>query len=155
VAETMIVNGPARLVECIAWVTALFRKHKHLKLTVTFGKDRTEAQNRLWFSMYKRIGETLDGWDVESARSYCKLHCGVQIMLNTSEAFRDGWYESMVGLSYETKLRLMGNCNLYGPDGFPVTRLFNRQQGIMYTDRIVSEFGPQGVVFDDILSEAS
>jgi len=49
----------------------------------------------------------------------------------------------------------MGNCNLYGPDGFPVTRLFNRQQGIMYTDRIVSEFGPQGVVFDDILSEAS
>ena len=60
-----------------------------------------------------------------------------------------------VHLDYEVKLRLMGPCAMFGPDGFPVTRLFNRAQGCMYTDRIVDEFGPKGVHFADLLSEVA
>ncbi|MNP52197.1 hypothetical protein D3C76_1465730 [compost metagenome] len=49
----------------------------------------------------------------------------------------------------------MGPCAMFGPDGFPVTRLFNRAQGCQYTDRIVEEFAPQGVHFADLLGEAA
>jgi hypothetical protein len=56
-------------------------------------------------------------------------------------------------LSYEKKLDLMGSCPLFGPDGFPVTRLFNRAQGIQYTDRIAADFTVRGGVFADLLGE--
>ena len=42
---------------------------------------------------------------------------------------------------------------LFGPDGFPVTRLFNRAQGVAYTERIAAYFTGQGVVFTDLLSQ--
>jgi hypothetical protein len=35
----------------------------------------------------------------------------------------------------------------------PVTSLFNRAQGIQYTDRIAHYFTGQGVVFTDLLSQ--
>ena len=47
----------------------------------------------------------------------------------------------------------MGPCAMFGPDGFPVTRLFNRAQGMAYTDRIAAEFSAKGVVFTDLLGE--
>ncbi|MNJ73200.1 hypothetical protein D3C77_699620 [compost metagenome] len=47
----------------------------------------------------------------------------------------------------------MGDCKLLGPDGFPVTSLFNRAQGIAYTNRIVADFTAHGVVFEDLLSQ--
>jgi hypothetical protein len=58
-------------------------------------------------------------------------------------------------LPYEEKLALMGEHKLFGPDGFPVTSLFNRAQGIQYTDRIAHYFTGQGVVFSDLLSEVA
>ena len=58
-------------------------------------------------------------------------------------------------LTYETKLELMGPCALFGPDGFPVTRLFDRAQGIAYTDKIVADWSQRGVVFDDLLGKES
>jgi len=48
---------------------------------------------------------------------------------------------------------MMGECHLFGPDGFPVTSLFNRAQGIQYTDRMATFFTGQGVVFTDLLSK--
>jgi hypothetical protein len=56
-------------------------------------------------------------------------------------------------LPYETKLSMMGGCKLFGPDGFPVTSLFNRAQGIQYTDRMAVYFTGHGVVFSDLLSQ--
>ncbi|MNW18171.1 hypothetical protein D3C71_2176210 [compost metagenome] len=58
-------------------------------------------------------------------------------------------------LTYAEKLDLMGENPLFGPDGFPVTRLFSRAQGIAYTDRIVSDFTERGVVFADLLGEVA
>lgn len=146
------VNGVAKLSEAIAKITAMFREHKFLVISIRPGKDRTLDQNGLWFAMYKRIADMTEIGDAEDARRYCKLHLGVPIMRKACDDFRHGWDVSFLMLTYETKLELMGPCALFGPDGFPVTRLFDRAQGIAYTDKIAQEFGAKGVMFDDLLS---
>lgn len=150
-AEKISVNCPAKLSEVITRLTTAYREHKFVVVSFRPGKDRTLDQNALWFALYQRIAQMTEIGDVEDARRYCKLHFGVPIMRKVSEDFRNAWNVSFLLLTYETKLELMGPCALFGPDGFPVTRLFDRAQGIQYTDRIVAEFSGKGVVFDDLL----
>lgn len=150
-AEKISVNCPAKLSEAIGRLTAAYREHKFVVVSFRPGRDRTLDQNALWFALYQRIAQMTEIGDVEDARRYCKLHFGVPIMRKVSEDFRNAWNVSFLLLTYETKLELMGPCALFGPDGFPVTRLFDRAQGIQYTDRIVAEFSGKGVVFDDLL----
>lgn len=151
--EKISVNSAAKLSEAITRLTAMYREKKYVVVSFRPGKDRTLDQNALWFAMYQRIASMTEIGDVEDARKYCKLHFGVPIMRKASEDFRHGWSVSFLMLTYETKLELMGPCALFGPDGFPVTRLFDRAQGIAYTDKIVAEFSAKGVVFDDLLGE--
>lgn len=154
-AERISVNSAARLSEAITRLTAMYRDRKYVVVSLRPGKDRTLDQNALWFAMYQRIAQMTQIGDVEDARRYCKLHFGVPIMRKASEDFRHGWSVSFLMLTYETKLELMGPCALFGPDGFPVTRLFDRAQGIAYTEKIAEEFSAKGVVFDDLLSEGA
>lgn len=151
-AIKLSVNGVGKLSEAIAKITAMFREHKFLVVSIRPGKDRTLDQNALWFAMYQRIAQMTEIGDVEDARRYCKLHYGVPIMRKADEDFRHAWNVSFLMLTYETKLELMGPCALFGPDGFPVTRLFDRAQGIAYTDKIVADWSQRGVVFDDLLT---
>lgn len=152
--DRIAVNSAPRLSEAISRLTAMFRDKKYVVVSLRPGKDRTLDQNALWFAMYQRIAEMTNMGDVEDARRYCKLHVGVPIMRKADAAFRDGWNRVFLNLDYETKLELMGPCAMFGPDGFPVTRLFNRAQGIAYTDQIVTEFAGK-VVFDDLLGAAA
>ena len=152
--DRIAVNSAPRLTEAITRLTAMFREKKYVVVSLRPGKDRTLDQNALWFAMYQRIAEMTNMGDVEDARRYCKLHVGVPIMRKDDDSFREGWNRVFLNLDYETKLELMGPCAVFGPDGFPVTRLFNRAQGIAYTDRIVAEFAGR-VVFDDLLGEAA
>ena len=154
-AEKISINSAAKLSEAITRLTAAYREHKFVVVSYRPGKDRTLDQNALWFAMYQRIAQMTEIGDVEDARRYCKLHFGVPIMRKASEDFRHAWGVSFLLLTYETKLELMGPCALFGPDGFPVTRLFDRAQGITYTDKIVAEFSAKGVVFDDLLGEVA
>ena len=154
-AEKISINSAAKLSEVIAKLTAAYRDHKFVVVSMRPGKDRTLDQNALWFALYQRIAQMTEIGDVEDARRYCKLHFGVPIMRKASEDFRHAWNVSFLLLTYETKLELMGECALFGPDGFPVTRLFDRAQGIAYTDKIVAEFSAKGVVFDDLLGEVA
>lgn len=153
-AIKLSVNGAARLSEAITRLTAMFREHKFVVVSMRPGKDRTLDQNALWFAMYTRIAQMTEIGDVEDARRYCKLHFGVPLMRKADPDFRHAWDVSFLMLTYETKMELMGPCALFGPDGFPVTRLFNRAQGIAYTEKIVAEWSERGVVFDDLLGEA-
>ena len=59
----------------------------------------------------------------------------------------------LTALTIIQSLELMGANKLLGPDGFPVTRLFNRAQGIEYTNAIVDDFREHGVFFDDLLKD--
>ena len=154
-AIKLSVNGVGKLSEAITKITAMFREHKFLVVSIRPGKDRTLDQNALWFAMYQRIAQMTEIGDVEDARRYCKLHYGVPIMRKADEDFRNAWNVSFLMLTYETKLELMGPCALFGPDGFPVTRLFDRAQGIAYTDKIVADWSQRGVVFDDLLGKES
>ncbi|MDH2013464.1 hypothetical protein N5J66_05705 [Pseudomonas juntendi] len=151
--EKISVNSQAKLSEAVTMLTRMYRDKKFVLVSMRPGKDRTLDQNALWFAMYDRIAKSTEMGGIEDVRRYCKLHFGVPIMRASCDEFRTGWAESFIHLPYEVKLRLMGPCAMFGPDGFPVTRLFDRTQGCQYTDRIVNEFAPQGVVFSDLLSE--
>lgn len=151
-SERVSVNSAARLSEAITKLTAMYREKKYVVVSLRPGKDRTLDQNALWFALYQRIAQMTEIGDVEEARKYCKLHFGVPVMRAADADFREGWNRLFLHLEYEKKLELMGSCALFGPDGFPVTRLFNRAQGIAYTDQIVAEFSDKGVFFEDLLS---
>lgn len=151
--DKISVNCQAKLTEAITSLTAMFRERKFVVVSLRPGKDRTLDQNALWFALYQRIAQMTQIGDVEDARRYCKLHFGVPIVRADDADFRDGWNRMFLHLTYEQKLDLMGPCAIFGPDGFPVTRLFNRAQGIAYTDRIVSDFAAKGVFFSDLLGE--
>lgn len=151
--DKISVNCRSMLTEAITRMSKMFEDKHFVVVSLRPGKDRTLDQNRLWFAMYKRIAEMTQIGDAGEARKYCKLHIGVQILLNEDAGFQAEWYRVMRHLPYETKLDMMGECHLFGPDGFPVTSLFNRAQGIAYTDRIVARFAPQGVYFSDLLSQ--
>ena len=149
--DRISVNSTTKLSEAISKLTSMFREKKFVVVSLRPGKDRTLDQNALWFAFYKRIAEMTQIGDAADARRYCKLHIGVQILLNEDEEFQRAWYRVMRHLPYEEKLAMMGDCKLFGPDGFPVTSLFNRAQGVAYTDRILAEFTAKGVFFDDLL----
>lgn len=151
--DKISVNSSTKLTEAITRMTAMFRDKKYVVVSLRPGKDRTLDQNALWFALYQRISEMTSIGVVEDARRYCKLHYGVAILNEDDEHFRNSWFRTMKHLSYGEKLDLMGDCKLFGTDGFPVTRLFNRAQGIAYTDRIVAYFTGQGVFFGDLLGE--
>lgn len=151
--EKVSVNSSTRLSEAISKLTAMYRQHKFVVVSMRPGKDRTLDQNRLWFALYKRISEMTQIGDPSEARKYCKLHHGVQILLNSDPDFQASWYRVMRHLSYEEKLGMMGDNKLFGPDGMPVTSLFNRAQGIAYTERIVEDFTKHGVFFGDLLGD--
>jgi hypothetical protein len=155
VADRISVNSAAKLSEAITRLTAAYREHKFVVVSLRPGKDRTLDQNALWFALYQRIAQMTQIGDVEDARRYCKLHIGVPIMRKADADFRAAWNRQCLMLTYEQKLEMMGGCALLGPDGFPVTRLFDRAQGIAYTDQIVDDFSAKGVVFDDLLGEVT
>jgi len=146
--EKVSVNSASRLSEVISKITSMYRDHKFLVVTIKPGKDRTLDQNRLWFAFYKRIADMTQIGDASEARKHCKLHHGVQILLNSDPEFQASWYRVMRHLTYEEKLDMMGDSKLFGPDGMPVTSLFNRAQGIAYTERIVEDFTKQEKRFE-------
>ncbi len=154
-AERIAINSASKLSEAINLITRMYREKKYLVLSLREGKDRTLDQNALWFALYERIAQMTSIGDVEDARSYCKLHVGVRILLRDCADYRETWDRLFLHWSYEDKLALMGAHPVAGPEGLAVTRLFNRKQGIEYTDRIVSEFTGRGVFFGDLLGEAA
>ncbi|WP_144938409.1 hypothetical protein [Pseudomonas alabamensis] len=154
-ADRISVNSTTKLSEAISKLTSMFRDKKFVVVSLRPGKDRTLDQNALWFAFYKRIAEMTQIGDAADARRYCKLHIGVQILLNEDEEFQRAWYRVMRHLTYEEKLAAMGGCKLFGPDGMPVTSLFNRAQGVAYTDRILAEFTAKGVFFGDLVGEVA
>lgn len=152
-ADKISVNCQAKLTEAITRLTAMYRDKRFVVVSLRPGKDRTLDQNALWFAFYKRIAEMTQIGSASDARKYCKLHHGVQILINEDEDYRAAWHRTTKHLTYEEKFDLMGDCRLLGPDGFPVTSLFNRAQGVAYTERIVTDFSANGVFFGDLLDE--
>ncbi|MCD4663369.1 hypothetical protein, partial [Agrobacterium sp.] len=76
-------------------------------LTITDGKHRSTAQNRLQHMWMKEISEQKGDITPSEARAYCKLTIGVPILREQNEAFRLRYDEILKPLSYEQKLAIM------------------------------------------------
>lgn len=144
------VNSLPSLMDAFKRLKALFDEHKYLVLSIRIGRDRTLSQNALWFAMYKRASDVGTQGSPEDVRRYCKLTFGVPIMLR-DEGFSAAWDRYFASEPYSYQLRLMGANSFLGPHGFPVTSLFDRAQGIEYTEAMVAHYAKQAVFFDDLL----
>ena len=150
-AEKLVINSSMALSEALSAIQQKYRDHRYLVVSIRPGKDRSADQNRLWRRMYNRIAAVTGQGDDDDAWADCKLYCGVPILRRDDEQFEKGWTRYFAMRSVEEQLFLMGSNPLFGPDGFPVTRLFGTAQGTEYTQRICDYYAPHNVLFDDIL----
>ena len=120
-------------------------------LSITDGKHRSTAQNRLQNMWFKEIAEQKGDITPAEARAYCKLTIGIPILRDQNEAFRIRYDEIVKPLPYEQKIAFMSE-----PLNLPVTSLMNTKQFTEYLDGIIRHFGEQGIVLtmpDDIRQE--
>jgi hypothetical protein len=110
-------------------------------LTITDGKPRTKAQNRVQHMWMKEISEQKGDVTPEEARAYCKLTIGVPILRNQNAAFKERYDEILKPLSYPQKLALMSE-----PLNLPVTSLMSTKQLSEYLEGIIRHFGEQGII---------
>ena len=115
-------------------------------VTTTPGEEtRRDRQNRLSWQWYKDISKQLDGWTVEGARAYCKLHVGVPYLMSVEPDFRSAW-ERLIRDRFtpEEKLDLM-----LEPHDYPVTRIMSVKQMAEYLNRVQQKMAAQGVTLTD------
>lgn len=112
----------------------MYKKHRHLTVSVRPGIDRSTEQNRLQ-RMWLNEAEEQGDQTAEEYRGYCKLHFGVEIMKSQSEEFADTYDRIIRPLPYEKKLELM-----MLPLDLPVTRLMTRKNKTLYLDRMYQHF---------------
>jgi hypothetical protein len=151
----LAVNCPSALSGACSRITAAFKDHKYLVVSVRPGRDRSAEQNKLWQGMYKRVSQTIEQGSPVEVWAYCKLMLGVPILRRDDERFSAGWERYFADRTYGEQLFLMGANPLFGPDGFPVTRLFGTKQGREYTDAIADHYAAKGVFFGDLLGAAA
>lgn len=120
----------------------LIDQHKEpITVTITKGKHRTTAQNRLQRKWVQEIAEQKGEETAEDVRGFCKLHMGIPILRNENEAFKAEYDLIIKPLPYEFKLRMMKV-----PLDWPVTSLMNTKQLTTYLDEIHRTYSEQGVV---------
>lgn len=148
---TLVINSDQSFTEAGQRLRKAYAEHKHLTLSVRPGLDRSAEQNRLWQAMYKRIAQSTEQGEPKEIWAYCKLMMGVPILRRDDERFAAGWDRYFAERPFSEMLFLMGANPLFGPDGFPVTRLFGTKQGVEYTEAILEYYEPKGVNFDDLM----
>lgn len=94
------------------------------------GAPRSIEQNKLqrkWLLEAQEQGDQT----AEEYRGYCKLHFGLQTLVNDDEIFREKYNRIIRPLSYEEQLELM-----MVPLDFPITRLMTTKQKAKYLDKM-------------------
>lgn len=110
-------------------------------MTITDGKPRSTAQNRLLHKWMGEIAEQKGDLSADEARAYCKLTIGVPILRQQNAAFKERYDEILKPLSYEQKLAIMSE-----PLNLPVTSLMSTKQLTEYLEAIIRHFGEQGII---------
>ncbi len=109
--------------------------------SVTAGKHRTTAQNRLQRQWMQEIAQQLGDTTAEEIRGYCKLTIGVPILRAENEAFCARYDEIVKPLPYEQKLAMMME-----PLDLPVTRIMTTKQKTAYLDGVLKHFAERGIL---------
>lgn len=105
------------------------------------GDKRSLAQNRLQRLLCNEIASQWEGNDPEDVRAYCKLHFGIPILREDSEAYSEVYDRVVRPMTYEEKLTLMRL-----PIDLPVTRIMTKEQKTRYLDTIYKEFSSKGFI---------
>ena len=120
----------------------LVEEHKMpFTASLTKGKRRSVAQNRLQRQWMNEISEQLEDMTPEEVRGYCKLTIGVAILKAEDEAFGAAYDRIVRPLPYESKLDIMRL-----PLDFPITRMMTTKQKTQYLDGVARHFGEKGVI---------
>ena len=136
-ADNIVVNNDASLIQCIKMLTDTYERAKYVRVTLIEGRNRTLDQNALSFQLYTDLHKAKSDVfpSVDDARAYCKLHFGIGI--RRQEDDYNSVYATMIKdrFSYEEKLKLMVD-----PVDFPVTRGMSRAQFSQYVEMILNAF---------------
>lgn len=136
-ANRVIDNDQARSM----LVKFIENKNPPFVVSITDGKPRSNAQNRLSHMWMNEISDQKGDISPEEARAYCKLTIGIPILRSQNEAFRERYDEILKPLSYEQKLAIMSE-----PLNLPVTSLMSTKQLTEYLEAIIRHFGEQGII---------
>lgn len=133
-----IVNSEFSLSQFMNFAKEHCSKHKYVVFTWRHEKVRTVEQNRLqrlWMDQAEKQGDQT----AEEYRGYCKLHFGIPLMRQQSDAFREKYDRIIRPLDYAQKLELMME-----PFDFPVTRLMDAGNKSKYLDQVYQFFTSRG-----------
>lgn len=98
---------------------------------------RSLAQNRLMHKWFRDISKSELGWDVDDARSYCKLEIGIPI-LRRNEKFREHYDAVLKRRPYAEKRAMM-----LWPFELPVTSMMTEEEMTEFLDTMHKRFGEE------------
>ena len=133
-----IVNSDISLQTFIGDVREAYHSHRYLKLTMRTGKDRSGRQNDISHAWYEQVARELREDDALGVKCYAKLHHGIPILRAEDAEFRALYDDTIKGMSYEQKLKVMRLL--------PVTSLMTKPQLSAYLAAVQEDFSRRGVV---------
>ena len=95
-------------------------------------RGRSLSQNALWAVWYNQISKELKEHTAEYIKRESKLLYGVPILVAEDVAFRKVWNAKFANDTYEQQIFMMRYL--------PITSLFNRGQGSIYTEILQREY---------------
>jgi len=125
-------------------VSLIENKKPPFSITITDGRKRSIAQNKLQRLWMNEAAEQLAEDTSEGYRAYCKAWFGLPILCADSQEFCDVYNVVIRPLSYEKKLRLMAI-----PLDFEVTRKMTVAQKQKYLDNVYDHFTGLGVMLTE------
>jgi hypothetical protein len=134
-----------RVIRSLAEFEEFVRLGRTLKWPQTLqwnaGADRSLEQNKTQFLWAREAAEQRGDMDLEEVRCEWKLLYGVPIMRAENDEFRADYDETVKGLPYHSKLRLMRR--------YAVTSEMTVKQMTAYLDTIQRECAEQGIRLTD------
>ena len=146
------ISVQPRLGQAAAEAIRIIESGKAAKITVeeydeeqdkkTAAKLRSNAQNRLIYKIYQRVGKTLYGGDESLARNECKLRIGCRILYRERKQFSLVFDNIIRPLSHERRLMAM--------DLISVSSIMEIPEATEYIKTMMTEYGQRGVYFLDL-----
>ena len=133
-----IINSDASLSKFIGDIRQEYAAHKFLRIRVSTGKDRTAKQNKQGHVWYEQLAQELREGDALHYKCISKLHCGVPLLREENEEFKEKYDKTIRCLTYEQKITVM--------EFLPVTSLMEVGQKTRYLQRMQEFWAQRGVV---------
>lgn len=101
----LVANSTSTLSAVIGALRKAFGDGTYLRITIATGRDRSADQNALSHAWYSQIAQERGEMTRHGVKCFCKLHFGVGILKEQSEAFTADYDAAIKPLKYELKLK--------------------------------------------------